>query len=173
MTPFTTATTSERCGDGMYRCVLDDSWNLRPLPQGGVVTAAALRAMGDALGDTSQRLRTMHTMFIGQVTHGELEIHVEILRRGRSMSHLRAHVRNPGATTGHVVTAVFGTTRDGFEFTELRRPDVPAADDCRSFRDPLPPGVPKFEPTPFWAERVEGRAALDLSDLRLGRFGAA
>jgi acyl-CoA thioesterase len=163
MTPFASATEVVRTGDGNYRSVLDDSWNLRPLPQGGIVTATALRAMDDALADHSQRLRTMHTLFIGQVAHGDLEIAVEVLRRGRSMSHLRAHVRNPGASTGHIVTAVFGASRHGFEFTELRRPDVPPPDQCPSFRDPPPPDAPSFEPMPFWARRVEGRPALGVA----------
>jgi acyl-CoA thioesterase len=100
----------------------------------------------------------MHTLFIGQVADGELEIEVEVLRRGRSMSHVRAHVRNPGATTGHITSAVFGARRDGFEFTELHRPEVAPPDRCRSFREPPPPGFPAFVPNPFWATRVEGRA---------------
>ena len=160
MTAFTTATAVARSDDGSYRCSLDDSWNLRPLPQGGVVTAAALRAMEAELADASQRLRTMHTLFVGQVAHGDLEIDVEVIRRGRSMSHLRAHIRNPGAATGHIVTAVFGAARDGFEFTELRRPAVPSPEECPSFRDPPPPEAPPFVPMPFWVNRVEGRPAL-------------
>ncbi len=163
MNPFQQATTVESTGHGVYGCTVDESWNLRPLPQGGVVTAAALRAMEAELDDPSQRLRTMHTLFVGQVAHGELEICVEVLRRGRSMSHLRADIRNPGAATGHIVTAVFGAARDGFEFTELRRPVVPPPDECPSFRDPPPPGTPTFEPMPFWATRVEGRAALGVA----------
>jgi acyl-CoA thioesterase len=158
VTPFATATHVDMTGDGRYSAFLDESWNLRPLPQGGVITAIALRAMDAALADPTQTLRTMHTLFIGQVADGELEIEVEVLRRGRSMSHLRAHVRNPGRDNGHVTTAVFGSSREGFDFTEAERPDVPAASDCRSFRDPPPPGVPVWEPMPFWAARVEGRA---------------
>ena len=163
MTPFQLATAVIPSGDGRYSCFLDDSWNLRPLPQGGVVTAAALRAMKAELDVQSQQLRTMHTLFVGQVTHGDVEVEVEVLRRGRSMSHLRADIRNPGGAAGHIVTAVFGANRDGFEFTELRRPDVPPPDECPSFRDPPPPGVPVFEPMPFWAQRVEGRAALGVA----------
>lgn len=163
VTAFATATTVARSGDGRYAAFLDASWNLRPLPQGGIVTAIALRAMSDALGEPMQTLRTMHTVFIGQVADGELEVEVELLRRGRSMSHLRAHVRNPGAAAGHITTAVFGAAREGFVFTELARPRVPSPDECPSFRDPPPPGVPVFEPTPFWAQRVEGRAAMGVA----------
>lgn len=162
-TPFTDATTVEARGDGRYRATVDERWNLRPLPQGGIVVATGLRAMAQELNHRDQRLRTLHTIFVGQVAHGELDIDVDVLRRGRSMSHLRAEVRNPGTSNGHVVTAVFGGERGGFRFTDLRPPDVPPPDECRSFRDPPPPGVPAFPPTPFWELLVEGRPALGLA----------
>jgi acyl-CoA thioesterase len=163
---FVTETAVRQVGDGRYAAHLAPAWNLRPLPQGGVVTAVALRAMADHLGvdpdsdAASPRLRTLHTTFVGQVAHGELEVDVELLRRGRSMSHLRAEVRNVGAARGHVTTAVFGTSRPGFEFSDVVAPVVPPPGNCPSFRDPPPPEVPVFDPMPFWASRVEGRAAL-------------
>jgi len=77
------------------------------------------------------------------------------------MSQMRAEVRNPGTARGHVTTCVFGATREGFAFTDLRPPDpVPDPMACASFRDPPPPGVPVFEPMPFWTDLVEGRAVL-------------
>lgn len=163
MNPFALATSLERVTAERYHAHLDDSWNLRPLPQGGVVSAIALHAMSDALDAPQQTLRTMHTLFVGQVADGELEIDVEILRRGRSMSHARAHVRNPGASNGHITTAVFGASREGFEFSELRPPQVPPPEQCPSFRDPPPPGVPTFAPNAFWGTRVEGRAAMGVA----------
>jgi acyl-CoA thioesterase len=162
-TPFDEATTVVAAGDGRYTATLDEAWNLRPLPQGGIVTAIALRAMGEELGHPTQRLRTMHTTFVGQVPHGELEVDVEVLRRGRSMSHARAEIRAAGAGgRGHLVTAVFGDSRDGFDFTDVAPPavDPPAA--CPSFRDPPPPGVPTFDPMPFWDLLLEGRPALGI-----------
>ena len=93
---FTTVTTVTPAGPGRYEAVIDESWNLRPLPQGGIVSAIALRAMADALGDPTQPLRTLHTTFVAQVAHGPVSVEVEVLRRGRSMSHLRAEVANPG-----------------------------------------------------------------------------
>ncbi|HKY14728.1 MAG TPA: thioesterase family protein [Microthrixaceae bacterium] len=146
---------------GRYVGEIDEHWNLRPLPQGGVVTAIALRAMADELDDVSQSLRTLHTTFVAPVAHGPIEVDVEVLRRGRSMSHLRAEVRNVGASHGHVTTAVFGGSRRGFEFVDLRPPPaVPHPNDCPSFRDPPPDGVPAFAPMPFWDEFIEGRPAI-------------
>lgn len=152
----------EAAGDsGRYRADVDAVWNLRPLPQGGIVTALALRAMAAELADERQRLRTLHTVYAGQVAHGPVDIGVEVIRRGRSMSHLRAGVHNPGAPPGHLTTAVFGGRRDGFAFTDAVRPDVAPPEDCPSFRDPPPPGFDLLPPLPFW-EHVEGRPALGL-----------
>lgn len=158
---FFEETTVAAIEPGQYVGRIDEAWNLRPLPQGGIVTALALRAMADMLEDPAQRLRTLHTAFIAQVGHGPVTIGVELLRRGRSMSHLRAEVTNEGAARGHLTTAVFGATRQGFDFTDLEPPsDIPAPADCPSFRDPPPPEAGPFDPMPFWQEVVDGRPVL-------------
>ena len=158
--PFFDSTAVTPVADGRYEAAVDEAWGLRPLPQGGIVTAIALRAMADALADPGQRLRTLHTTFVAQVGAGPVTIDVEVLRRGRSMTHVRGEVANAGSSRGHITTAVFGWARPGFAFTDLAPPDVAGPLECPSYRDPPPPGVPAFEPMPFWTERVEGRAAL-------------
>lgn len=156
--PFLEGTAVERAGDGRWTGHIDDVWVLRPMPQGGLVTAIALRAMAAELDDPAQRLRVLHTTYAAQVAGGPVEVDVDVLRRGRSMSHLRAEVRNPGAARGHLTTGIFGAPRRGFDFTDLEPPtDVPHPDDCPSFRDPRPEGVvDDWEPMPFWEELVEG-----------------
>lgn len=156
--PFFQETAPVRTGPGTYEAAIDPVWNLRPLPQGGIVTALALRAMGDALDRPEQTLRTLHTAFVAQVAHGPVRIEVDVLRTGRSMSHVRAEVANDGQARGHITTAIFGSTRTGFDFTDLEPPaDVAPPDQCRSFRDPVPPGAEQWVPPPFWTERVDGR----------------
>ena len=159
--PFLDTTTVTPSGPARFAATIDDAWNLRPLPQGGIVTAIAARAMAAALDDPTQRLRTLHTAFVAQVAHGPVTVDVELLRTGRSMSHLRAEVVNPGSARGHVTTAIFGAARDGFAFTDLRPPvDVPTPDECPSFRDPRPPEAGAFPTMPFWDVLVEGRTAV-------------
>ena len=68
----------------------------------------AVRAMERVLGDPAQTLRTMTAMFAGQVAGGPVEVDVQVLRRGRSMSQLTATVRNPGAEAGLTAIAAFG-----------------------------------------------------------------
>jgi acyl-CoA thioesterase len=159
--PFFDALALRAGSGGRYTAELEDRWNLRPLPQGGILTALAVRAMAATLAHDEQRARTLHTVFAARVAHGPLEIDVETLRAGRSMSQLRAEVRNPGAARGHLTTCSFGAARAGFSFTDLRPPtEIPGPDQCPSFREPPPAGVVGFEPVPFWAELVEGRAVI-------------
>jgi acyl-CoA thioesterase len=97
------------------------------------------------------------------VACGPVEVDVQVLRRGRSMSQLTATVRNPGAEAGLTAIAAFGAPRRGFEFTEATPPRVDPPEGLPSFRDPPPDGVdPELRrtPMPFWEELVEGRPAL-------------
>jgi acyl-CoA thioesterase len=157
--PFFETTRVRAVGPGRYEATIHGDWNLNPLPQGGVVTAIALRAMTDELGDPTQALRTLHTTFAAQVTDGPVTVEVELLRRGRSMSHLRAEVTTAGSARGHLTTGIFGSPRRGFDFTDLAPPDdIPLPVECPSFRSPPPLGAESFRPMPFWDRLVEGRS---------------
>lgn len=149
----------ERAGTGRYRAVLDHSWDLLPLPQGGVVAAFGLRAAACELDRPEQVLRTCTTVFAGQVAAGALEIDVQVLRRGRSASQVLVGVRNRGEATGLTTVAVYGGPRRGPAFVDVGPPPVPSPADCRSYRDEVPPGAPEPERPPFW-DRIEGRTAI-------------
>jgi acyl-CoA thioesterase len=146
---------------GRYRLELSNDWVVAQVPQGGVVTAAAARAMGVSLDRQDQVLRSISAVFAGLVRPGPVEIDVTVLRRGRSLSQLAATVRNVGAEAGLTALAVFGANRPGFEFTDVTYPEVAAPEACPSFRDPPPEGVPehRMAASPFWS-RVERRPAI-------------
>src|SRR5262245_22027673 len=93
---FTRDTAVERLAPGRYRATLSGEWSAPILPQGGVVTAVALRAMQSELDLPAQRLRSVSSVFAAQVKSGPVEIDVTVLRRGRSMSQLSATVRSAG-----------------------------------------------------------------------------
>jgi acyl-CoA thioesterase len=158
----------ERVAEGRYRAYLDHSWDLFPLPQGGVVVSFGLRAAtaevaaagaSAGVGDPAQELRTCTSVFAGQVASGALEIDVTVLRRGRSATQVSTTVRNEDETAGTTTLAVFGGKRNGPTFVDVKPPEVPRPEDCPSFRDAPPPGVEVFPPSPFWS-RVEGRGAI-------------
>ena len=148
---------------GRFTSQVSDPWQLVVVPQGGIVAAIAARAMAEHLGDAAQTLRTITCVFAAPVAAGPVEVEVQVLRRGRSMSQLTATVRNPGADAGLHAIAAFGAPRRGFEFTDLAMPAVEPPEDLRGYRDPLPDGV-EFEflrpPMPFWEEVVNCRPAV-------------
>jgi acyl-CoA thioesterase len=146
---------------GRYRLELSNDWVVAQVPQGGVVTAVAARAMDSALDREDQVLRSISAVFAGLVRPGPVEADVTVLRRGRTLSQLTATVRNVGAEAGLTALAVFGSIRPGFEFTDVSYPEVSAPEACPSFRDPPPDGVPehRMSASPFWS-RVEGRSAV-------------
>jgi acyl-CoA thioesterase len=110
------------------------------------------------LATPEQRLRSVTTVFVAPVRPGPVEIDVTVLRRGRSLSQVTATLRNVGEAVGHTSTAVFGSLRPGFEFTELTPPRVPPPDRCPSFRNP-PPSFERRVHFPYW-DHVESRLAL-------------
>ena len=146
-------------GSGRYTCELSHDWDLVAVPQGGIVASVALRAAEAEVGDPTQTLRTSTTVFAGQVAAGRLEVEVKLLRKGRSASQVMATVTNEGSPAGATVVAVYGGARRGPTFVDVAPPEVGPPAECRSYRDPFPPGVEPFDPLPFWT-RVEGRAAL-------------
>jgi acyl-CoA thioesterase len=142
---------------GRYRTELSDAWNCPVVPQGGIATAVAVRALAFELDEPEQPLRSVTNVFAAPVPAGPVEIDVTVLRRGRSMSQATATLRAAGSNgAGHTCVAVFGGVRDGFEFTDVAMPDVPPPQECPSWRDvPNEVGLVPFN---FW-EHVEGRAA--------------
>ena len=144
---------------GLYRGEIDNNWNAPIIPHGGVMTTFALRAMQSELANPDQTLRSVTTVFAGQVVPGPIEVDVHILRSGKSASQMYASVANSGSKVGHSTIAVFGGTRLGFSFCDLTMPSVPPVEDCRSFWDDPPEDFKRsFNPT-FW-RNVEGRNAI-------------
>ena len=144
---------------GSYVAELSDIWNCPTVPHGGLVTATALRAIETELDLPEQSLRSATNVFASQVQPGPAEIDVTILRRGRSISQATATVRNPGEEAGHMVVAVYGIDRIGFEFTDVTMPEVPQPAECPSFRDPPPEGFERRVHMNFW-DQIDGRPAL-------------
>jgi len=144
---------------GHYRATLDHSWDLVPLPQGGIVTSLALRAASHEVATPTLSVRTSTSVFAGQVAAGDLEVHVEILRRGRSAVQAVSTVRNVGADAGTTVVAVFGAPRRGPSFVDVRRPDVLPPLECPPYEQDMPAELVALGTPPFWT-RVEVRRAL-------------
>ena len=118
---------------GRYQALLSEDWCAPEVPQGGVATAVALRAMAAALDVPEQALRTVDERVRRAGRSGPVEVDVTVLRRGRTLSQLTATMRNPGAAAGHTSVAVFGGPRPGFEFTDRVLPTCRRRRSARRF----------------------------------------
>jgi acyl-CoA thioesterase len=159
---FSRTTAVEQLRPGHFGAELAPEWNCPIVPQGGISTAVIARAMTAELAHDDQSLRSITAVFAAPVQAGPVEIDVDVLRAGRSISQCSATMRNVGAPAGLTAVAVFGSHREGFEFTDNQPPPgIPGADECVSFRDPIPDDIdwPEEEPFEFW-RHVEGRPVL-------------
>jgi acyl-CoA thioesterase len=76
-----------------FRSVLLDRWNIVSGPNGGYLAAIIARAMTEAVADTTRGLRSLTVHYLARPEFDEVEVDVEILRQGRSLSSLQAVMR--------------------------------------------------------------------------------
>jgi acyl-CoA thioesterase len=76
-----------------FRSVLLDHWNIVSGPNGGYLAAIIARAMTEAVADTTRGLRSLTVHYLARPEFDEVEVEVEILRQGRSLSSLQAVMR--------------------------------------------------------------------------------
>jgi acyl-CoA thioesterase len=121
--------------------VITDAWGLY-FAQGGVVMAAALRAMEVVLDRPDLRLASASATFCRSVACGPVSTTVDVLRNGRRGAQVHGSLRDPSDPEGGtnvVVTAVFtDPALAGPTLTPLPRPV--------EFDAPPPSDVP---PVPF------------------------
>ena len=99
---FDLATAVHPEADGAYRVDIDAGFTVGPKPNGGYLLACVARAASEALGGRGSSHRhalaaTAH--YLGAPDPGPATIEVEVLRKGRSASQVRAAMHR-GAAAG-------------------------------------------------------------------------
>ncbi|HOT81022.1 MAG TPA: thioesterase family protein [Microthrixaceae bacterium] len=106
-------------------CVITDAWGL-VYAQGGVVMAAALRAIETVLDRPDLTLASASATFCRPVACGPVTTEVEVLRSGRRGAQVHATLRDQHSTDGGanvVLTAVFTDPElEGPRLSPLERP---------------------------------------------------
>lgn len=108
--PFDVASRFARRGDGRFAGALDEGWYQGRGAYGGLVAAILARAI--EAEHEEQRLRTLHVSFCAPATAGEAEVHVEPIRRGRSVSTARASMRRADETIASAVATLAKPRKD-------------------------------------------------------------
>ena len=113
--------------DGQLYFRVTEDWTQGRAAFGGLVVAAALRAMLPHVSE-ERRLRSLFVSFVAPVGVGEAKIHVELLRSGRALTTLEARVFQ-GESVCTVLLGSFGEAHERELAVEPpKMPAVAAAD---------------------------------------------
>jgi acyl-CoA thioesterase len=90
---FDRATALEPTGDGRMTGTLDESFWVQAGPNGGFLTAIALRGAQSVVPEPERLPRSLHVRFLSPPHARAFELHTEIVRRGRAMTTVRVQMR--------------------------------------------------------------------------------
>jgi acyl-CoA thioesterase len=77
-------------GDDRYATTLLDRWNIVAGPNGGYLAALIARAMTETVGEPERGLRSITVHYLARPEFDDVEIAVDIVRAGRSLSTVQA-----------------------------------------------------------------------------------
>lgn len=140
----------EERGDGTLVWDVPDGWQQGRGAFGGLVVAAAIRAMGRVVSNEELVLRAISATLCGPVVAGRAEIRVRELRRGSSTLALSCDIVQGDEVRSHL-SAFYGASRvDDGDWSTSDPPEIP---DWREV-DVLPIGPPMG---PVFAQHIEFR----------------
>ncbi|HZU79842.1 MAG TPA: thioesterase family protein [Acidimicrobiales bacterium] len=136
-------TAVEELGDGRFRAVLRQDWEIWG-PMGGYVAACALRAAGAVSPHPFPAAFSCHYLGVGRFE--PVDIAVETRRAGRAATALRVSMSQEGRP---VLDAMVWSTGDGegLEHDETSPPAVPGPDALASMEELMPDRPRPFR---FW-----------------------
>lgn len=118
--------------DNTYLARVSDNWNIGENPNGGYLLSLVMLAVEKATGLVDPLSVTAHYLRPG-VAGAEALIDVDVVRTGRTMTTVRAVLRQVGSER-LVVTAAVGVLADTAPVSQYNlgsdRPEFPSPDDC-------------------------------------------
>lgn len=146
MGDFRVDTTIEPMGDGHYRADLCPDWAIWG-PMGGYVAAIAMRAAGAEA--VHPRPVSFYCHFLAGLRFDTVDLHVRVLRRGRSTESLRVLV-GQGDRDVLEATVCVAAANEGLEHEIAPYPAVPPPDELPSLADYYAAPGARQPSTPFW-----------------------
>lgn len=139
-------------GPGTWKANLEEGWDIFGVTNGGYLMAIATRAMAGELD--GRPLISATGTFVNRATSGPIDIDVQILKQGRSLSMSRATVSRDGTELVHVAGVFADPNRPIHDATLALTgpPDLPPPEECL----PTEPADDAPIPPPF-AGKVELR----------------
>jgi hypothetical protein len=141
---FDLATAVRPVGDGRYAATIDPAWSIGGRPNGGYLMAIIARACCASAGSDHPDPLAVSAAFPASPAPGPVELKVDVVRRGRAVTILRARLTQDGApqveaivTCGRLPAAADSTTLHAGSLP----PTLPPASRCVE----LPTDGPGFE----------------------------
>ncbi len=152
-------TAVEALGDGRYRAMVHDAWEIWG-PEGGYIASIALRAAGAE--SSFGRPASFFCHYLGVARFEPVDLVVTALRRGRNAESFRVSMTQDGRPILDATLWTIGDV-DGLDHALAEPPDVPGPEGLASLHElmaarPDDPGPPfafwdNFEPRPItWRE---------------------
>jgi acyl-CoA thioesterase len=132
----------ERAGDDLWRGTITSRWDIGfGRPNGGYLLALALAPLPDTLGLPDPFTATAH--YLRPPAHGPVDLHVEVVRRGRRHSTAMVRMVQDGVESVRVL-ATYGDldAREGLTAVTADRPGFPPPEQCVRHTDTPPPPFP-------------------------------
>lgn len=104
------ATPSADAAGATLQVDVTPDWLQGRSPFGGLQGAIGARAMRAAVGDDGPMLRALQTTFVAAAEPGPLQAHAQVVRRGRSITHVQCTLANDAGTMA-ILVGMYGEPR--------------------------------------------------------------
>ncbi len=136
--PFDLQTRVEPTAPQRYEAHLDRGFWILAGPNGGYLAAVLLRALGLAVNDQERTPRSLTVHYTARAEEGPARIETRVERRGGALTTVSGRMLQ-GDRLIALALAAFSRAREGFDFQELRMPEVPPPARCeRRFAPEIP-----------------------------------
>jgi len=123
MTTFDRATAVEPVSDGVFRGQVSDLFWVQAGPNGGYLTAMALRAALARVDEPSRLPRSIHVRFLSPPRAEACELHTELVRKGKAMTTIAVRMQQAGKTFVEA-SACFSEPFSPIAFQDAERPQA-------------------------------------------------
>jgi acyl-CoA thioesterase len=137
MTTFDRATALSSLAVGRFGGVISEEFWVQVGPNGGYLTAIALRGAAAIVPEPSRLPRSIHVRFLSPPRAGGFELHASEIRRGRSMTTVGVRMDQEGKTFLEA-SACFSEPFSPIQFQDARMPEALALE----AGEPLPKLIP-------------------------------
>lgn len=137
MTTFDRATALTPVSEGRFEGLISEDFWVQVGPNGGYLTAIALRGALSCVPEPSRLPRSIHARFLSPPRAQSFELQADVVRRGRAMTTVAVRMQQEGKTFLEA-SACFSEPFSPIQFQDRRMPDVVALE----AGEPLPKMIP-------------------------------